>query len=211
MTAPLLTDARAIQAHLNLMAERLKGSVLSMGTQQVFGQLGYPHTKGGHQSFQVAKEIQGLVEPPRPGQTVHLQYQTSKAGYGFMTSYLGTYCEGLWRLALPQNVDRLWERKHQRLKVPALFRARHGTAIFQEVNEISEGGFSLNLLPEHGLGRDALIQGALSVSGLPVIGVTARVRSVETQPHGEVAGCAFESIQPEHRALIQALIRSQLG
>lgn len=210
MTAPL-TNATAIQDHLHLMAERLRGSVLSMGTLQVFGQLGYPHLELGQQSFQVDPRLLPMVAAPRPGQTVHVQYETSTAGYGFMTSFIGPYCEGLWRLAIPQNIDCHWERQHQRLQVQALFRSNHHAAPFKQVNEISAGGFSISLGPESPLSVDAEIQGTLSVQDLTPISVFARVRSIDQSKEGFTAGCSFEDIDPRDRGRIQDLIRSQLG
>lgn len=210
MTAPL-TNATAIQEHLHMMAERLRGSVLSMGTLQIFGQLGYPHLELGQQSFQVDPKVLPLVSAPKPGQTVHVQYETSTAGFGFMTSYIGPYCDGLWRLAIPQNIDCHWERRHQRLKVQALFRPNHHAAPYQHVNEVSEGGFSISLDPESVLSVDAQIQGTLSVRNLTPITVFARVRRIDESKDGRTAGCSFDDIDPKDRALIKQLIRKQLG
>ena len=210
MTAPL-TNATAIQEHLHQMAERLKGSVLSMGTLQVFGQLGYPHPELGQQSFQVDPRILPMVSAPRPGQTVHVQYETSTAGFGFMTSYIGPYCDGLWRLALPQNIDCHWERRHQRLDVAALFRANLHAAPYHQVIEISEGGFSIAMPPESALIEGAMLQGTLSVRHLTPISVFAKVRRIKESKLGRTAGCSFEDIDTGDRVLIKQLILSELG
>ncbi|MFT5584623.1 MAG: hypothetical protein ACI9VR_002208 [Cognaticolwellia sp.] len=211
MSAPPLIDAIAIQAHLHRMAERLRGSVLSMGTTQVFGQLGYPNSELGQQSFQVDPNVLPLIKEPREGQTLQVRYETSSAGYSFMTTYLGPYCDGLWRLAIPKNVDCLWERRHQRLKVQALFRPSHHSARYQQVNEVSEGGFSILMGPKSALTVDMQIQGILSVRQLLPITVFAKVRRIEGGKEGQIAGCSFEDIDSSDRAQIQALIRSLLG
>lgn len=211
MSASPLIEAVAIQAHLHRMAERLRGSVLSMGTTQVFGQLGYPNTEQGQQSFQVDPNVLSQITPPRDEQTVQVHYETSTAGYSYMTSYMGSYCEGLWRLAIPQTIDCLWERRHQRLKVQALFRPNHDTAAYQRVNEVSEGGFSISMDTEGSLSVDTQIQGCLSIQGLTPINVFARVRRIDENQNGLVAGCSFDDIDPLDRMRIQGLIRSLLG
>ncbi len=211
MTAPPITNANAIHDHLYGMAERLPGSILSIGTVQVFGLLGYPDPDKAQQSFQVDPRLLAHVQPPREGQTVQVKYETSTAGFGFMTSYLGPYCEGLWRLAIPRNIDCYWQRRFQRLKIPALFRANHHTALHQEVLEVSAGGFSLALEDPQSLAVDTQIQGQLSMLDLPPITVFAKVRRVEEKGTQHVAGCSFEDIDPADRRQIEALIRDRLG
>jgi hypothetical protein len=152
-----------------------------------------------------------MVEQPREGQTVLGHYETSTAGYSFMTSYMGAYCEGLWRLAIPKNIDCLWERRHQRLKVQALFRPIHHAACFQQVNEVSEGGFSIAMDEHDSLTPDTQIQGSLAIRGLPPITVFARVRRIDDNKNGRIAGCSFDEIDPQDRDRIQDLIRSLLG
>ncbi len=210
MSASPLIDSIAIQAHLNQMAKRLRGSVLSMGTTQIFGQLGSPNSSRGQQSFQVDPTVLPMITPPREGQTVQVHYETSTAGYSFMTSYMNSYCGGLWRLAIPKNIDCLWERRHQRLKVQALFRPIQNSASFQQVYEVSEGGFSILMGPNSTLSEDMLIQGTLSIRDLRPITVFARVQRIDEGVNCRIAGCSFFDIDARDREQIRALISNVL-
>ncbi|MED5374536.1 MAG: PilZ domain-containing protein [Myxococcota bacterium] len=207
MTAHALNDPQRITLHLEAMAESTRGAVLTIGRRQVFGELGYPHPDSGETTFLVHPALHGLLDPPAQGTTVQLEYQTQHTRYAFFTTVQGAHTPMLWRLARPQAISRRETRKHRRLELSALFRTHAGQ--FQEVVDISEGGFGLIVQgapPRVG----TQLQGWLDVEGLPPTAILATVRHERKADQHCIVGCSIDHIHPNDLAALRQLL-SGLG
>lgn len=202
--AAWLTRPADIAAHLAVVAAEAYPAALSGPGFSTRGQLGAP--AGGWVVFVPAPE--GLVQFPRIGATVRVEYQGTSDGYTFYSKLVSIDANGSWILHPPLTIERTDRRIVARHLVSGQtgFCARVTEWSEQPllgIHDISAGGVGMLVDPRrYPVAVGDLLEVVLHLPGETSFPACVEVVNLRPVPrsHLHVAGTRITAIASEHQA-----------
>lgn len=215
MDTPLwLTRPEDIQSHLIYASSEIPSAVLTVANLQVHGRLAAPEENSGQVSFVVDSSLEGLVNPPPPGQAVKVEYEGEEDAFTFYSEMVGTDLLKRWVLAAPRTVERTNQRlvaRHLVVGNPDFGLSGHMSSGRRELSlrDISNSGLSFSIEAAATPSINTIIPASLEVPGLQPLSVNMEVRHSRPMPGDRtrsLIGVKFSDLaHAERTALARAL------
>ena len=212
-----LRRPEAVQQHLEFAASEIRVCVVSVGGQQVRGELTSPDTVSGQFDFQVHSSLKGVAIPPHAGMPARVDYEGKTDRFAFFTEVVEVTSPMRWRLAQPLTVERQDKRLSRRICVlgePGFSLHLHvdGVLVRFELLDLSAGGLALTFDQEKTpLKVGEILRGVLRLPGPVTFKIELTLRHTRQNGLHHVAGARFEQITYDDRMTIRRLIAARAG
>jgi hypothetical protein len=206
-----------IQQHLEFASGVIQVCVLSVGGQQVFGQMGPPDPVTGVFEFKAHGRLEGIVIPPRPGAPVRVDYEAVADRFAFFSEVLDVRSPLSWRLARPTTVERKDKRLSRRIQIDgdsgfSLHLQIGKELVVFPLKDLSAGGvgfgFDQSKTP---LDTGNVLPGTLQIPGHRAVEVKLEIRHVRQNDGRGLAGTRFRQIAYADRMAVRRLVAAWGG